>query len=173
MGVLLGNLFYFLGFDLMAILREGVGCTELSKLILSGTPVDEALNKLMGPEAGESFLQILRGPHGSEYLAVAQAVDVFSRYGVIFLLFHVGLDTCVAELRSVGGDSLRVAFIGVLVPFGLGFLVTWMLIPEAPHAQHLFLGATLGATSIGITARVLQDLRQSRSGEGISSSVLR
>ena len=165
MGVLLGNLLYFLGFDLMAILREGVGCTELSKMILSGVPVDEALNKLIGSEAGEFFLQILRGPHGSEYLAVAQAVDVFSRYGVIFLLFHVGLDTCVAELRSVGGDSLRVAFIGVLVPFVLGFFVTWMLIPEAPHVQHLFLGATLGATSIGITARVLQDLRQSRSGE--------
>lgn len=165
MGVLLGNLLHFLGFDLMAVLREGMACTELSKLVLSGTSVDTALAELMGPEHSAGFLEIVRGPHGTEYLAVAQAVDVFSRYGVIFLLFHVGLDTCVNELRSVGGDSLRVATIGVVVPFIFGFAITWFLTPDAPHAQHMFLGATLGATSIGITARVLQDLNQSRCRE--------
>ncbi len=165
MGVLLGNLLYFLGFDLMGILREGVACTELSKLVMSGVSIENALAELMGPERSASFLEIVRGPHGTEYLSVAQAVDVFSRYGVIFLLFHVGLDTCVKELRTVGGDSLRVATIGVVAPFILGFMVTWFLTPDAPHVQHMFLGATLGATSIGITARVLQDLNQSRCHE--------
>ncbi|MEN8178715.1 MAG: cation:proton antiporter [Pseudomonadota bacterium] len=165
MGVLLGNLLYFLGFDLMAVLREGVAYTELSKLVMSGAPLDTTLAEMMGPERGASFLRIIQSSHGTEYLAIAQAVDVFSRYGVIFLLFHVGLDTCVKELRSVGGDALRVAAIGVVVPFVLGFIVTWFLTPDAPHAQHMFLGATLGATSIGITARVLQDLNQSRCHE--------
>lgn len=165
MGVLLGNLLYHLGFDLMGVLREGVACTELSKLVLSGASIDASLAELMGAERSAAFLEIIRGPHGTEYLAVAQAVDVFSRYGVIFLLFHVGLDTCVKELRSVGGDSLRVATIGVAAPFMLGFVVTWFLTPDAPHVQHMFLGATLGATSIGITARVLQDLNQSRCRE--------
>lgn len=165
MGVLLGNGLFFLGYDLMGVLREGVACTELSQLVMAGMPVETALAELMGQARSEAFLQIVRGPHGTDYLSVAQAVDVFSRYGVIFLLFHVGLDTCVAELKSVGGDSLRVASVGVILPFILGFAVTWFLTPDAPHVQHMFLGATLGATSIGITARVLQDLRQGQSGE--------
>ncbi|MDJ0805830.1 MAG: cation:proton antiporter [Gammaproteobacteria bacterium] len=165
MGVLLGNLLYFFGFDLMGVLREGIAYTELSKLVLSGASLDGTLAELMGTERGEKFLEIIQSPQGTEYIAVAQAVDVFSRYGVIFLLFHVGLDTCVNELRSVGADSLRVAIIGVAAPFLLGFAVTWFLTPDAPHAQHMFLGATLGATSIGITARVLQDLNQHRCQE--------
>ncbi|USF88495.1 cation:proton antiporter [Candidatus Endoriftia persephone] len=164
MGVVLGNLLHFAGFELMSVLREGVGCTELSGLVMSGLSLEQAVQQLVGPEYAAGFLQVVSGPHGREYLSVAQAVDVFSRYGVIFLLFHIGLDTCVAQLQRVGGDSLRVALIGVLAPFALGFLVTWWLTPDAPHTQHMFLGATLGATSIGITARVLQDLGQSRSG---------
>lgn len=92
-------------------------------------------------------------------------MDVFSRYGVIFLLFHVGLDTCIAELKHVGADSLRVAIIGVAAPFFFGFLVAWLIDPNGTLAEHLFLGAALGATSIGITARVLSDLNQTHSRE--------
>ena len=43
---------------------------------------------------------MLQGPHGSEILQVAHTVDVFSRYGVIFMLFLVGLDTSVSEMRD-------------------------------------------------------------------------
>ncbi|KRT59460.1 cation:proton antiporter domain-containing protein, partial [endosymbiont of Ridgeia piscesae] len=111
MGVVLGNLLHFAGFELMSVLREGVGCTELSGLVMSGLSLEQAVQQLVGPEYAAGFLQVVSGPHGREYLSVAQAVDVFSRYGVIFLLFHVGLDTCVAQLQRVGGDSLRVALI--------------------------------------------------------------
>lgn len=69
------------------------------------------------------------------------------------------------ELRTVGNDSLRVAVIEVLALSTLGFLVTRLLTPGARHAQHIFLGATLGATSIGITAQVLQDLNRGSSHE--------
>lgn len=165
MGVLLGNLLYLFGYDLMIILRQGVACTEMSQMVMSGRSIEEAVAVVMGSETGAAFLEIVRGPQGQEYLGIAQAVDIFSRYGVIFLLFHVGLDTCVAELRQVGWDSIRVAVIGVVFPFALGFLVTWGLSPDSSHAHHMFLGATLGATSIGITARVLQDLNQTGSRE--------
>jgi len=164
MGVLLGNLLYFFHYDLIVVLREGTACLEMGALALSGLPWEEAAEQAMGP-AGLKLLLILRGPNGGEYLQVSQAVDIFSRYGVIFLLFHVGLDTCIAELRTVGADSLRVAVIGVLAPFFLGFCIAWWLTPEADHATHMFLGAALGATSIGITARVLHDLHRQHSQE--------
>jgi len=164
MGLLLGNLLYALHYDLIVILREGMACLEMASLTLTGLSWDAAAVQVMGP-SGTELLAILRGARGGEYLQVAQAVDIFSRYGVIFLLFHVGLDTCVAELRTVGRDSLRVATIGVFAPSVLGFAAAWYLMPEADHARHMFLGAALGATSIGITARVLHDLKQHRSQE--------
>lgn len=49
---------------------------------------------------------------------------MFSRYGIIFLLFLVGLDTSLDEMRKVGPDSSRVAIIGVLLPFVLGVIVS-------------------------------------------------
>jgi Kef-type K+ transport system membrane component KefB len=163
-GVLLGNFLVCCGFDLMLVLREGTACMDMVKLTLGGLTWDQAAARIMGP-GGSSFLSLLRGPHGGEYVLIVQAVDVFSRYGVIFLLFHVGLDTCVAELRHVGADSLRVAVIGVAVPFALGFGVAWLVDRGGSLAEHLFLGAALGATSIGISARVLEDLNQTHSRE--------
>jgi Kef-type K+ transport system membrane component KefB len=165
MGVALGNVLFWFHYDLMVVLREGTVCLDMGRLALSGMSWPEAAVTVLGKEDGPRFLGVLRGPSGGEYLQVTQAVDIFSRYGVIFLLFHVGLDTCVAELKQVGADSLRVAVIGVIGPFTMGFLVAWIFNPEAGHAEHMFLGATLGATSIGITARVLRDLGQEHSDE--------
>ncbi len=164
-GVLLGNLLYWLHYNLMVVLREGTVCLDMGRLALSGMSWQDAAVSVLGAEAGPRFLQVLRGPHGGEYLQVTQAVDIFSRYGVIFLLFHVGLDTCVAELRRLGADSLRVAVIGVLAPFLLGIALAWLMKPDASNAERMFLAATLGATSIGITARVLRDLHRQGSQE--------
>ena len=97
---------------------------------------------------------------------MAQAVDVFSRYGVIFLLFMVGLNTNLDEMRSVGRDSIRVAIIGVIMPLTLGYLVVILIRPEMSFNSSLFIAATLGATSIGITANVLKEMGRSGSREG-------
>jgi len=165
MGVLLGNLLYLFHYDLIVILREGTAAMDIARHALAGASWNDAAIFVLGEEIGPGFLAIARAPQGNDYLQVAQAVDTFSRYGVIFLLFHVGLDTNVSELKAVGGDSLRVAIIGVTAPFALGFAIAWLLMPGADHAQHMFLGATLGATSIGITARVLKDIHQAGSKE--------
>ena len=85
-------------------------------------------------------------------------LDIFARVGVIVLLFEVGLETRVADLMKVGASSLAVAVAGVVVPMGLGFVLGELMLPEASQSAHLFLGATLSATSVGITARVLKDL---------------
>jgi Kef-type K+ transport system membrane component KefB len=66
---------------------------------------------------------------------------------------------------QVGGSAITVALLGVIVPMILGWGVGVWLLPEAGPYAHAFLGATLSATSVGITARVLQDLGWSRSLE--------
>ena len=62
-------------------------------------------------------------------------------------------------MRQVGTDSIRVALIGVLLPFALGFASSRLLIPDIALHTSLFLGAALGATSVGITVMVLQELK--------------
>jgi len=92
-------------------------------------------------------------------------IDMLSRLGVILLLFEVGLESTVAQMLRVGWSSLLVALIGVVFPFALGWAVGAWLLPHESAYVHAFLGATLTATSVGITARVLQDLKKSQTGE--------
>jgi Kef-type K+ transport system membrane component KefB len=107
----------------------------------------------------------LVGFSGLEYLEKEPTLDMLARIGVLLLLFEVGLESTVHEMIKVGASSLLVAVLGVLAPFGLGWAVGFWLVPESGGYVHAFLGATLTATSVGITARVLKDLGRSRSAE--------
>jgi Kef-type K+ transport system membrane component KefB len=100
----------------------------------------------------------LFGIHRFDYLASDETFEVLSELGVILLLFEVGLATNLAEMLRVGGTSFLVAIVGVVCPMLLGWFVHWHFFPELSRLSHLFVGATLCATSVGITARVLRDL---------------
>jgi Kef-type K+ transport system membrane component KefB len=93
------------------------------------------------------------------------ALDMLARLGVVLLLFEIGLGSTVAQMIAVGLSSFMVATLGVAAPFALGWGVGAWLLPHASVYAHVFLGATLTATSVGITARVLQDLGRSASRE--------
>ncbi|MBK9263506.1 MAG: cation:proton antiporter [Polyangiaceae bacterium] len=93
------------------------------------------------------------------------SIDMLSRLGVLLLLFEVGLESTVGQMLKVGITSFIVAILGVVAPFGLGWIFGKLLLPDASVYVHAFIGATLSATSVGITARVLQDLNESQSPE--------
>ncbi len=93
-----------------------------------------------------------------EYLKSDQALDLLSRLGVLILLFEVGLESTVGQMLKVGGSALLVAVLGVIAPFFLGWGVSAWLLPPPRTLGAPFIGATLAATSVGITARVLKDL---------------
>jgi Kef-type K+ transport system membrane component KefB len=101
----------------------------------------------------------------------AEIIHVLAELGVVLLLFEIGLETDLKEMFRVGTASLSVAAVGVVLPFALGFAY-WAYLPHAASAggadltmAAIFVGATLTATSVGITARVLSDLGQMRSDE--------
>jgi Kef-type K+ transport system membrane component KefB len=108
---------------------------------------------------------VLMGYTGLDYLKTDGIVDIFARLGVIVLLFEVGLGSTVHEMLSVGLSAFLVACVGVAAPFALGWAVGAWLLPAAGGYVHAFLGATLSATSVGISARVLKDLGIDRSTE--------
>lgn len=112
------------------------------------------------------------GDHGSE----ATILEALAALGAILLLFEVGLEVQVKELRKVGASSAWVALIGIAASFGIGYGASWALANSwgawhaadaalPAHLLHLFVGAAMTATSVGITARVLSDLGRLASPE--------
>lgn len=97
-------------------------------------------------------------------------LKMLAEIGVVLLLFEVGLESNVRDMMQVGVSSLLVAILGVVAPLLLG-VGCGALLMTAPIGGHhpwpiwLFLGATLCATSVGITARVLKDLGRSQQRE--------
>jgi Kef-type K+ transport system membrane component KefB len=108
----------------------------------------------------------LLGVHRLDFLATDGGIRILAELGVVLLLFEVGLGSNVAEMRSVGWSSLLVACLGVVAPFVLGWGVAAWLLPHEATIVHVFIGATLCATSVGITARVLTDLGKAQAREG-------
>ena len=116
MGILLGNIAWYFGFDLIAVLREGPRVFEVVDSVLAGAGIYEVAVATFGSTKGPELAAIMTGPQGGQVMQVAHAVDVFSRYGVIFLLFMVGLETNLEEMKRVGAESIRVALLGVAAP---------------------------------------------------------
>lgn len=86
-------------------------------------------------------------------------IAFLSELGVIILLFQIGLESNIKEMREVGLRAFLVAVVGVVLPFVLGtYVVGPWLMPGLEQSAYLFMGAALTATSVGITARVFRDL---------------
>jgi Kef-type K+ transport system membrane component KefB len=100
----------------------------------------------------------------------AELIHVLAELGVLLLLFEIGLETDLREMFRVGPAALAVAMVGVVLPFALGYLF-WRYAPHAASGSGdlvsaaIFIGATLTATSVGITARVLSDLGRMNTAE--------
>jgi Kef-type K+ transport system membrane component KefB len=152
---------------IVAILMVGKFSGELAERI--GQPA--VLGELLGGVIlGGSVLGIVPTAPGDP---MAEMVHLMAEIGVVILLFEVGLETDLKEMFRVGKAAAVVASVGVLVPFLLGAGYWYFANPDlGAHPEGvnltkiaLFVGATLTATSVGITARVLSDLDQMRSRE--------
>ncbi|HZG54011.1 MAG TPA: cation:proton antiporter, partial [Pyrinomonadaceae bacterium] len=101
---------------------------------------------------------VLFGFTAVEPLKTDVVLGALAEIGVILLLFEVGLESNLGDMLEVGWSSLLVAIAGVIAPFFLGWGVAAYFIPGEATLAHIFIGATLCATSVGITARVLKDM---------------
>jgi Kef-type K+ transport system membrane component KefB len=101
---------------------------------------------------------ILFGVTAAEPLKTDAIIAAIAEIGVIILLFEVGLQSDLHEMLEVGWSSLLVALLGVVAPFILGWVASAYFLPDASRLVHIFIGATLCATSVGITARVFKDM---------------
>ncbi len=105
---------------------------------------------------GELLAGVVIGPGVLGLVHESEVIHALAELGVLILLFEVGLESDLARLLKAGPQAVVVALVGVVVPFAVGFgLMHWL---GHPGLVAVFVGATLTATSVGITARVLADL---------------
>jgi Kef-type K+ transport system membrane component KefB len=130
-------------------------------VMLGAAKIGGALAQRIGQPAvlGELVAGVLLG--GSVVGLVDPTTEVLhllAELGVVILLFEIGLETDLRQLMQVGGAATLVAVVGVGLPFVLGYAVCWGL--GLGSLVAVVAGATLTATSVGITARVLADLHR-------------
>ena len=110
---------------------------------------------------GEVIAGIIIGPSLLGVVRPDAALHLLAEIGILLLLFEVGLETDVGQLVKSGGQASLVAVTGILVPAFAGFWISSKVF-DLPFVVSLFIGGTLVATSIGVTVRVLVDLKKNR-----------
>jgi Kef-type K+ transport system membrane component KefB len=136
-------------------------------VILTFAKLGGALAQGLGQPAvlGELVGGILAGPSALGWVDPHhEALQLLAELGVLILLFAIGLETDLAQLLRVGMTSMTVAVVGVFLPFALGYAACLLL--GLSDLRSIMAAATLTATSVGITARVLSDLGHLRTPEG-------
>ncbi len=145
-------------------------CLATSIILGSAKLGGELATRLKQPSVlGELVAGILLGslPFASiASIRTDPSVDMLAGLGVIVLMFEVGLESTVREVLHVGLASAAVAVLGTAGALGMGWAAAAVVLPHASTLLHAFLGASLTATSIGISARVLKDAGKSRTREG-------
>ncbi len=116
------------------------------------------------PALGELLAGILVGGSLLGWVEQTEPLKLMGEIGVMLLLFEIGLESDLQSFLKVGRSAALVAAIGVLIPFVLGYGLALAL--HLTQLQAIFIGATLTATSVAISGRVLVDLGKLRTKEG-------
>jgi len=125
-----------------------IGAEIAQRLKLPGVVGEIVAGCAIGPSA--------LGLIAADQIAAGTPLDVLAEIGVVLLLFAVGLETRLDDLKKVGRSAFLVGVLGVVVPFALGAL--WAHGSGFAWTKSMFVAAAFVATSAGITARVLQEL---------------
>jgi Kef-type K+ transport system membrane component KefB len=130
---------------------------DLFLVLLAAKLGDELFKRLDQPGlVGEILAGLVVGPSVLGLVEPDETLEIFAELGVVFLLFWVGLETRLSEMREVGKVASAVGVSGVAAPFAAGFAAGTLAGEDAETS--VFIGAALVATSVGITSAVLMQL---------------
>ena len=145
-------------------------------ILIASKVIGELTERIKQPPVlGELIAGVLLG--GSVFALIPsvsgqsgyETFHLLAELGVVILLFEIGLETDLNDLIKVGVTSTMVAIVGIVAPFVLGFLsiiafqkygLLTFANPTSGMLVAITVGATLTATSVGITARVLSDINK-------------
>jgi Kef-type K+ transport system membrane component KefB len=177
-GVLLSLVVIYLASKLGAEVSKRLDFPPVLGELVAGVVIGvSALHLVVFPESGMQasdsvIMTVLQWMNGltpaalsSIFQSQSEVISVLAELGVIILLFEIGLESDLRQLKEVGYQATIVACVGVAVPFVAG-TAGLMLMFHVPAIPAIFAGAALTATSIGITSKVLSELGRLKSKEG-------
>lgn len=132
---------------LFGLFMRKLGLPEVVGSVFAGLILGNAIWGLFLPETNFIFP-----------IKESDNLALFSKIGVLLILFKAGLETDVNQIKSLGIKALLVAMGGVLLPLGLGFLLGLVMLPDQTWHAWLFIGTIMTATSVGITVETLKSL---------------
>ena len=132
---------------LFGLFMRKLGLPEVVGSVFAGLILGNAIWGLFLPETNFIFP-----------IKESDELELFSKIGVLLILFKAGLETDVNQIKSLGIKALLVAMGGVLLPLGLGFLLGLVMLPNETWHAWLFIGTIMTATSVGITVETLKSL---------------
>ena len=139
---------------LAASIENAAILLDLFIMLAAAKLIAEVFERLRQPAVvGEILAGVLIGPSLLGWVEPSAIISILAEFGVIFLLFKVGLETKPQSIFNVGRRALTVGVFGVVLPFVAGYFiaVAW----DGSFVEAMFIGAAMVATSVGITARVL------------------
>ena len=144
-------------------------------IILLSTKIFSLLSqKVNMPQVvGTLLVCVLLGPSCLNILHETDFLTKSAEIGVIFLMFLAGLDTDFDDLKATGKSSVIIAFVGVLIPLGSGFLTYYLFFHgQRPDTmiflESAFVGIVLTATSVSITVETLREMGKLKGKMGTS-----
>lgn len=144
-------------------------------IILLSTKIFSLLSqKVNMPQVvGALLVGVLLGPSCLNILHETDFLTKSAEIGVIFLMFLAGLDTDFDDLKATGKSSVIIAFVGVLIPLGSGFLTYYLFFHgQRPDTmiflESAFVGIVLTATSVSITVEALREMGKLKGKMGTS-----
>lgn len=101
---------------------------------------------------------IIISPYIISFGASKETLNLFSQFGIAFLLFMVGLRMNPKVIKEIGATSLIIGFVQIFLTFSLGFLIS--LIIGFNNITAAFIGIALAFSSTIITMKLLSDKKQ-------------
>ncbi len=144
----------------LGILFRHFGLPQVLGYIIAGILIGPAI---FGDLCGGAIIGFSDGGYFTLIsLSRENALSVFSKVGVLLLMFSAGLETNLEEIKRTGLAAVLVALAGVAVPLVLGFLISLPFgnigLGTANIYRCIFIGTILTATSVAITISVLKEL---------------
>ncbi|MEE6451627.1 cation:proton antiporter [Gottfriedia acidiceleris] len=138
---------------------------QLAIILIASKIAGDISVRLKQPSVlGKLLIGIILGPSLLGLINDTDVLKELSQIGVILLMFIAGLETDIDEFKRTGIASTLVGVGGIIVPFGVGYLIGLFL--HFTTIQSSFLGLLLSATSVSISVQVLKEMNKLKTREG-------
>lgn len=114
---------------------------------------------------GYLVIGVAVGPHALGWVGDLKMIEAAATIGVALLMFTLGLEISLAQLREVGKLGLWGGFIQVTATFGLGLLVGVILF-QWPFSQAALFGLIISLSSTAVCLKILMERGELTSVQG-------